>query len=200
LARRQQRPQQVRILGGSLRGRAIDAPPGLDVRPTAARTREALFNLLLHGGHGPDGGNILAGAHIADLCCGTGALAFEALSRGAATAVLVDKDHHTLRLAEQNATKLGIAGQCRFVQAALPDGMPPGPFDLVFSDPPYGAGLSQPIAAALRGRPALSAHGLLCLELPSAEPLGDFDGYERIDLRQYGAASILLLRPEAPVL
>ena len=197
MARGRQRPQQVRILGGTLRGRAIAAPPGLDVRPTAARTREALFNLLMHGGYGPDGGNILAGAHVADLCCGTGALAFEALSRGAASAVLADKDRRTLHLAEQNAAKLGLAGQCRFVQAVLPGGVSGGPFRVIFLDPPYHAGLAEPIAASVLARQAITAGGLLCLEVPAAEPPGPFPGYVQIDLRQYGAAAIVLLQPKS---
>ena len=93
-------------MGGELRRRTIDVPAGLDVRPTSARAREALFNRLSHGGFGQDGGNILAGARVADLCCGTGALAFEALSRGAESAVLVDQDRRVLNLARRNAEAL----------------------------------------------------------------------------------------------
>ena len=194
MARGRQRPQQVRILGGTLRGRAIAAPPGLDVRPTAARTREALFNLLMHGGYGPDGGNILAGAHVADLCCGTGALAFEALSRGAASAVLADKDRRTLHLAEQNAAKLGLAGQCRFVQAVLPGAVSGGPFQVIFLDPPYQSGLTAPILNALLQCGAIADGTIVAAETGTAEQLEAPAAMTLVDDRTYGAARLRVFR------
>ena len=190
------RPQTIRILGGELRRRTIDVPAGLDVRPTSARAREALFNRLSHGGFGQDGGNILAGARVADLCCGTGALAFEALSRGAESAVLVDQDRRVLNLARRNAEALGISEACSFVKVALPAGIPSGPFDLVFSDPPYSLGLDEPIAVGLLSKDALSADGILCIETPSKRQASVPPGFALLDLRQYGAAQLMLLRAE----
>lgn len=187
------RPQSIRILGGTLRRRTIAVPPGIDVRPTGARAREALFNRLLHGGFGRDGGNILAGARVADLCCGTGALAFEALSRGAQSAVLIDKDRRVLDLARDNAESLGVSGACSFINAALPLGLPRGPFDLIFIDPPYGAGLAVPLLDHLAAQEALADGGLVCLEIAANDrsvlPLP----YLVHDDRTYGAARIVLL-------
>ncbi len=191
------RPQSIRILGGSLRRRTIAVPAGIDVRPTSARAREALFNQLLHGGYGPDGGNILAGARVADLCCGTGALAFEALSRGASHAVLVDQDRRVLELARQNADALVIGDACSFVNAALPSGIPNGPFDLVFCDPPYATDMAEAVAAALLAKGALARGGILCLETPAKRQTPGIPGLSLLDLHQYGAAQLMLLRIEA---
>ena len=190
------RPQSIRILGGTLRRRAIDVPAGLDVRPTSARAREALFNRLLHGGYGRDGGNILAGAVVADLCCGTGALAFEALSRGAASATLVDQDRRVMDLARANGEQLGIADACQFLTARLPAGIPAGPFDLVFADPPYSLDLSGPIAEALLAKGALAQNAVLCIEASSKSKLPVPAGYTMLDLHQYGAAQLMLLKPD----
>lgn len=187
--------QTIRILGGDLRRRIITVPVGLDVRPTSARAREALFNRLLHGGFGQDGGNIMAGARVADLCCGTGALAFEALSRGASSAVLVDKDRRVLDNARLNAEDLGIAEACAFINAALPAGIPGGPFDLVFCDPPYASELAAPVAAALLERRVLSPLGILCIETQSKRHAEAPPGFTLLDLHQYGAAQLMLLRP-----
>ena len=193
MARKNERPQQVRILGGALRGRRIDVPPGVRVRPTAARTREALFNMLIHGGYGPDGGNILAGARVADLFCGTGALAMEALSRGAASALLVDRDHRTLDLARANADRLGLAARCAWLCAALPCPLPGGPFDLVLLDPPYGQALAEPVLAALLAQKAVAPGAIVAVETGSAEALAFPPAFTLMEERTYGAATLRLL-------
>jgi 16S rRNA (guanine966-N2)-methyltransferase len=118
----------VRIVGGELRGRRLAAPPRRSsaVRPTSDRAREAIFSIL---------GDV-AGARALDLFSGTGALALEALSRGAADAVLVDSDPS---LARRNALELGLEGRCRIVRGDALRFLRAGDerFDLVFCDPPY---------------------------------------------------------------
>lgn len=185
--------QSIRVLGGMLRGRSIAVPPGMDVRPTAARTREALFNLLMHGRFGTDGGNILAGARVADLCCGSGALAFEALSRGAAHAVLVDQDRRTLDLALKNAEHLGVAGQCTAFCTPLPAKIPHGPFDVVFLDPPYRSGLARPILESLIENASLTEGAIVCVETETKHRLEPPQPMTLLDERTYGAARILIL-------
>lgn len=187
------RPQSIRILGGTLRRRTIAVPAGIDVRPTGARAREALFNRLMHGGFGPDGGNILAGARVADLCCGTGALAFEALSRGAASAVLVDKDRRVLDLARDNAESLDVSSACTFINAALPLGLPRGPFDLIFMDPPYDSGLAVPMLEHLATQGGLVDGTIICLEMAANDRSVLPPAYVVQDDRTYGAARIILL-------
>ena len=119
---------ELRITGGELGGRRIDAPGRRErTRPTSERVREAVFSIL---------GDI-GGATVLDLYCGTGALAFEALSRGAAEATLVDTRP---RLARENAERLGVGDRARVVRsdAARFLGRPPEEgFDLVLCDPPY---------------------------------------------------------------
>jgi 16S rRNA (guanine966-N2)-methyltransferase len=121
----------VRVLGGELRGRRLVAPRGWKVRPTPARVREAIFSSL---------GDV-GGARVLDLYCGTGALSVEALSRGAAHAVLVDRD---IRPALGNVENLGLRERTELISANVPKWLArPSEegwltaFDLVFLEPPY---------------------------------------------------------------
>ena len=116
----------MRVVAGELGGRRLAAPKGADVRPTADRVRESLFSIL---------GDV-SGARVLDLFAGTGALAIEALSRGAAEATLVDTDTAP---AERNVSELGLGDRARVIRADARAFMrrEQGSFDLVFCDPPY---------------------------------------------------------------
>jgi 16S rRNA (guanine966-N2)-methyltransferase len=116
----------MRVLGGELRGRRLVAPRGWKVRPTPARVREAIFSAL---------GDV-SQARVLDLFCGTGALAVEALSRGAAHATLVDRD---TRVALGNVEMLGLRERTELISADVPRWLAraTGEFDLIFLDPPY---------------------------------------------------------------
>jgi 16S rRNA (guanine966-N2)-methyltransferase len=116
----------MRVLGGELRGRRLVAPRGWKVRPTPARVREAIFSAL---------GDVTE-ARVLDLYCGTGALAVEALSRGAAHATLVDRD---TRVALGNVEMLGLRERTELISADVPRWLAraTGEFDLIFLDPPY---------------------------------------------------------------
>ncbi len=131
----------MRIIAGQWRGRPLLAPKGELTRPTADRTRETLFSMLVSRL------GTFEGLRIADLYAGSGALAFEALSRGAARAVLVENDRAALTAIEANAAKLGAmpAIELRAMSAArLPR---QAPFDLVFADPPYALDPTPDLAA-----------------------------------------------------
>jgi 16S rRNA (guanine966-N2)-methyltransferase len=155
----------MRVVAGELRGRRVVAPKGADVRPTADRVREALFSIL---------GDV-AGAQVLDLYSGTGALAIEAVSRGAAGAVLVDTEPAAAR---RNVEALGIADRCVVVRADAKRYLEreTGRFDLIFCDPPYkladrlGAELTRliPDRLAERGRVIVESdvRQPLRLELP----------------------------------
>lgn len=135
----------VRIVGGTAGGRRLVTPPGRETRPTADRVREALFSAL----------GDLTGLRVLDGYAGSGAVGLEALSRGAAHALLVERDRAALTALRANVAALGLpaqvhAGDVRRLVARPPD----RPYDLVFLDPPYG----EPVDAVLT---ALAAHGWL---------------------------------------
>jgi pantetheine-phosphate adenylyltransferase len=134
----------VRIIAGKARGRRLSAPKGMDTRPTPDRVRESLFSIL---GGGLDGGAVL------DLFAGTGALGLEALSRGATSAVFVEKARAALPVLEANRAAVGLgASEVLHLPAerALERLAARGQrFDLVFLDPPYALGLLEPILEKL---------------------------------------------------
>jgi 16S rRNA (guanine966-N2)-methyltransferase len=139
----------MRVIAGRFGGRRLSAPPGRDTRPTADRVREALFSTL-----GP-----LDGEVVLDLFAGSGALAIEALSRGAGRALLVERDPRAAAVIRSNLDKVGVGeNEARVVQAparaALRDARASGDtYDLVFLDPPYrsAATLGRELSEALDG-------------------------------------------------
>src|SRR5436190_7902127 len=122
----------MRIVAGTWRGRPLDAPIGSSTRPTADRVRETLFSMLASRlGSFED-------LRVADLFAGSGALGFEALSRGAGSVAFVESDSKAAAIIQRNAERLGAAAQVLAGSAlSLPRSEP---FDLVFADPPYSAG------------------------------------------------------------
>lgn len=145
----------MRVIGGTDRGRRLGAPRGLKTRPTADRVRVALFDIL---------GPAVAGARVLDLFAGTGAVGIEALSRGAARAVFVERDRAALRVLRRNLAALRLSREHARVVAGDALAALPGlaaseqPFDLVFLDPPYTGDLAPRTLAALAGSPLLR-HG-----------------------------------------
>src|ERR1700744_698644 len=104
----------MRIIAGQFKGRKLLPPEGKDIRPTSDRTRESVFNLLMHGQYA---GEAILGQHVLDICCGTGALGLEALSRGARIATFIDADKKSIELARKNALHCGVTNAAFFVQA-----------------------------------------------------------------------------------
>jgi len=184
----------MRVIGGRWRGRRLVAPRGETVRPTTDRVKEAVFGLL---------GERVAGAMVLDLCCGAGGLGLEALSRGAARAVLVERDHRALALIAENARRCGFEDRVEVVRADalrhLASAPPAGGYDLVLLDPPYRQGLAAE-ALALLVRPGWLAPGARVvveteagLELSPPPPLA----LDRS--RRYGDTAVHLLEgPEPP--
>ena len=136
----------VRITGGVYRSRRLLAPPGNATRPTSDRVREALFSILAAEGD-------ISGALVLDLYAGTGALALEALSRGAAHATLVERDRSALGAIARNIEALGVGASARVVaspvERALRTLAGSPPFDFVFADPPYALVASGETSRAL---------------------------------------------------
>lgn len=120
----------LRVVAGTLGGRRFDAPPGEATRPTADRVRQATFNAL-------DSLGAIDGARVLDAFAGSGALAIEALSRGASSAVLAETGPSARRCAEGNVASLGLADRAVVVGMPAVRALVHGPFDLVLLDPPY---------------------------------------------------------------
>lgn len=181
----------MRVIAGELKGQRLVAPQGWKVRPTSDRVREAIFSAL---------GEQVEGAQVLDLYCGTGALAIEALSRGAGAAVLVDRD---TRPALGNVQRLGLAERAELVRAdvgrwlaQVSSGPFAGKFDLVFVDAPYR--LADRVAQDLNTHlPHLLAEGgRAVVESGARRPL-QIDSLEPLRQRRYGAADVSIYRVAA---
>jgi len=176
----------MRVIAGELKGQRLVAPRGWKVRPTSDRVREAIFSAL---------GERVEGARVLDLYCGTGALAIEALSRGAATALLVDRD---TRPALGNVQRLGLGERAELVRAdaerwlkgvsAAPSA---GKFDLVFVDAPYR--LADRVAQELNTHltALLAPGGRAVVESSARRPLR-LDSLEPLRQRRYGATDVTI--------
>ena len=173
----------MRIIAGRLGGRQLLAPKGWKVRPTPERVREAIFSAL----------GDLTGLRVADLYCGTGALGLESISRGAASAVLVDRD---TRPAMGNVHNLGLAAEVELVRGEAPDWIgtaAAGSFDLVFLDPPYRE--AREVAHALDGQlgRVLAREGRVVAESDRRGPL-EFPSLETVRERRYGRTVVTFHR------
>jgi 16S rRNA (guanine966-N2)-methyltransferase len=185
----------MRIVAGNLKGRTITTPEGQGTRPTSDRARQAVFNVLEHAAWAEP----LDGMRVMDLYAGSGALGFEAISRGAAFALFVETDEEARGAIRENADAYGVMGRSRVHRRSAIDlGSRPGSdgeaFDLAFLDPPYRKGLGEQTLARLLEGGWLKPGALVVFERGSDEPEIDTPGYERLDARDYGAARVLFLR------
>jgi len=147
----------MRIIAGAHKGRSLKAPKWEGLRPTSDKLRETLFNILAPR---------VEGARVLDVFAGTGAVALEALSRGAAAATCIENDRRAVKLIEENATRCGELNRCVIirdvVERVLQRALPGGPFDIVILDPPYDyAALAD---AVLGAGSQLAAGGIVVLE------------------------------------
>ena len=184
-----------RIVAGSHRGRRLEVPPGDTVRPTADRTREALFNILAHSGWGPDGGSPVVDARVLDAFCGSGALGLEALSRGAAACTFIDTSRQVLDCLRRSLASLHEEARATvFAADALAPPAAPAPAALAFLDPPYGRDLATPALAALAGRGWFAPGAVIVVETAADDPPPHHAGCEPLDQRRYRLTSLYLLR------
>lgn len=182
----------MRIISGQFKGRRLHTPKNDAIRPTSDRTREALFNLLMHGHYA---GAHIVGQRVADLCCGTGALGLEALSRGASECMFIDQDKTSLALTRDNVLHCNAVPQAQFLQAdvtRLPAARQP--VSLVLMDAPYDSPLTGRAYQSLRSGHWFAPEALFVVEQPMAAPITVLEGAELIDQRKYGKTILLVYR------
>lgn len=182
----------MRVVGGRLRGRNIASPATQEIRPTADRLRESVFNILMHAYGDP-----ISDARVLDLFAGTGALGIEAVSRGAKFVLFVDNGAEARALLRNNVEALGLGGVTKVYRR---DATNPGPahpvepFSLAFLDPPYGKGLAEKSLAALRDGGWLMPAALVVVEEAKAAGFAAPDGYEQLERRAYDDTEFVFLR------
>ncbi len=173
----------MRIISGRFKGRRLTAPAGMDIRPTADRIKESIFNIL---------GQRIRNTTVLDLFAGTGALGIEALSRGAAFAVFVDQSNTALSVIRHNVRHLDVEDRIRIIRWNIKRNLNcllsmKRKFDLVFMDPPYEKDSVSPALANLISCGALSPHGNIVIEHGVREPVDvDFGALSLVDQRNFG--------------
>jgi 16S rRNA (guanine966-N2)-methyltransferase len=182
----------MRVVGGRLRGRNLASPSSHDIRPTADRLRESVFNILMHAYDNP-----LQDARVLDLFAGTGALGIEAISRGAKFVLFVDNGAEARALLRHNVESLGLGGVTKVYRR---DATNPGPvhplepFSLAFLDPPYGKGMAEKSLAALRDGGWLTPGALVVVEEAKAAGFAAPEGFEELERRAYDDTEFVFLR------
>ena len=187
----------MRIVSGRFRGKTLAAPKGEATRPTSDRARQAVFNILEHAAWSTG----VRDARVIDLFAGSGALGFEALSRGAAFCLFVETDEAARGAIRENVEAMGLFGATRVHRRDATDlGMRPGAdgpaFDLAFLDPPYAKGLGELALEKLAAGGWLAPGAIVVFERGAAEPELTPAGYEPVDVRDYGAARVAFFRFE----
>ena len=187
----------MRIVSGSFRGKTLAAPKGQATRPTSDRARQAVFNILEHAAW--SGG--VRDLRVIDLFAGSGALGFEARSRGAAVCLFVETDEAARGAIRENVEAMSLFGVTRVHRRDATDlGLRPGgdgpPFELAFLDPPYAMGLGEAALEKLAAGGWLAPGAIVVLERGAAEPGVRIAGFEVLDVRDYGAARVHFLRFE----
>ncbi|MBW2015719.1 MAG: 16S rRNA (guanine(966)-N(2))-methyltransferase RsmD [Deltaproteobacteria bacterium] len=184
----------MRITGGRMKGRRLATLKGMDIRPTADKVREAMFDLL---------GQDMTEARVLDLFAGTGILGIEALSRGACKALFVDRSLRSVRLVRKNLRVCGfeafsvvVKGDVSRVlksRAILKEDR----FDLVFVDPPYGKGLLPPVLELLQSAEILASPSIVVAESSKGDELpGKIGRLETAGRKYYGETKLTLYHYE----
>lgn len=179
----------MRIISGKWRGRPLVAPKGDVTRPTADRTREALFSMMTSRL------GSFEGLAVADLFAGSGALGLEALSRGAETCIFVEQEREAVASLRANADKLGLRPDIRQT-SALALGSAPAPLDLIMMDPPYGTGAGAVALDKLSRLGWIGPASWVTIETDKRETI-DVKGFVAETVRDIGKARLHILRMDA---
>lgn len=180
----------LRIISGNLKGRRLCSLRGMEVRPTAARVRESVFNIISF---------CIPGKVVLDLFAGTGAFGIEALSRGAESAVFVEKQKGAISVIEKNIRLCALESRTKIIRWDIRKNLncirKYGPaFDLVFMDPPYHKNLIKPTLDNMRDSLCLKQGACIVAEHAFSEPIPkDCPGYSVTDQRKYGKTLVSFL-------
>ena len=184
----------MRVIGGDARGRRLKVPKGHEVRPTAARVKEALFDILPHN---------LSGIKLLDLYAGTGNLTIEALSRGAAEAILVDSSAKSAKAIRENLRRLNLVARTKVwvtpvARAARLLANRGETFDMIFLDPPYGQRLVEKTLRAIAEGGLLRESGVLMAEHSIRDPIEQsYGSLISHDQRRYGDTLLSFFKVKA---
>ena len=185
----------MRIITGRARGIKLETLEGDMTRPTSERAKMAIFSSLQFG---------LEGRRVLDLFAGSGQMGLEAVSRGAAHAVLVDQSKEAVRIIRANAEKTRLADDCTVVCSDFSEYLRTRrgrePFDIVFIDPPYAMRACRAAVETILENRLLAPHGILVLESAEPDPLGTetplLASFEVLKTARYGAAYVTILTPK----
>ena len=183
----------MRVVGGRLKGRILNAPKSDAIRPTTDRVREAIFNILCHA----IADFTLDDALVLDLFAGSGALGVEALSRGAKFALFVEQSAEARGLVRRNIEDMGLTGVTKIYRrdaTKIGDIQRFDPFDLIFLDPPYGRGIGEKALIAARHGGWMGDGAICVFEEEKASLIDLPDGFQILDERSYGDTRIMILR------
>lgn len=169
----------MRIISGCRRGHKLHEFAGSDVRPTTDRVKEAIFNLIQF--NVPD-------AVVLDMFAGSGALSFEALSRGAQRAVLIDSDKNSVAIIKKNIRELKFEDLCEVRTQSCLDFAKTckDKFDIIFLDPPYNKGFIEPVLTSIYENDLLSGEGIIVLESDDTDFKSEFSGFQILKQKRYG--------------
>ena len=183
----------MRIIAGIYKNRVLPYVKKANYKPTTSKVREAIFSILSSGEYQDK--EVLKDKNILDLFAGTGIFAFEALSRGAAHATLVDINQKHLDSAKQFADKIGANSNTRFIRmdASMPLRDLRDKYDLVFLDPPYEKGLLLPCLENLKKHQCLNDGAIICLEMSKREELVDIEGFTIKTKKLYGNSRLIVM-------
>lgn len=186
----------MRLIAGEAKGRRLNVPRGLRVRPSGARLRESAFGILEHR-------DAISGARVLDLFAGTGALGLEALSRGAAALVAVERDRDVARVLRENVEHCGFRDRVDIHVASASEATarmarPEAPFDLALVDPPYREGLVEIALGDLLQHGLLAEGGRVLIEHARDEKIEPPEGYDVELERRCGDSLLTLLQRSSP--
>ncbi|WP_417580006.1 16S rRNA (guanine(966)-N(2))-methyltransferase RsmD [Pelagibacterium sp.] len=184
----------MRIVAGKFRGKQLETPKSDDIRPTSDRVREAVFSII-----GSRIGPHFEGLYVLDIFAGTGALGFEALSRGAAHCVFIDTGIEARGLIRGHIEAFGVGGQTKLLKRDATDLGPVErikPAELVFADPPYGQGLGEKAIASAVAGGWIAPDALIVLEERKDVAIAAPKGTRIVDRREYAETAVTFLELE----